>query len=198
VNERQIKIKEICSERNIRWLVHFTQVNNLCSILREGLLSRKKLESWPSSKRPHFSDRFRDDSYTGANCLSITSPNYPMFRKYQIKYPDIIWAVLAIEPRVLWELNCAFCARNASSIMMRNVPIDKLMLPDSLEGLFHGVQGNLPCNCQAEVLVFNTLSPQYIKWIYFKNDKEHRTWKENCTYKNVPCSVDASLFNFRR
>lgn len=37
-------IKAIVERRNIRWLVHFTHINNLLSILDRGIIPRQQLE----------------------------------------------------------------------------------------------------------------------------------------------------------
>lgn len=37
-------IKAIVERRNIRWLIHFTHINNLLSILDRGIIPRQQLE----------------------------------------------------------------------------------------------------------------------------------------------------------
>ena len=37
-------IKAIVERRNIRWLIHFTHINNLLAILDRGIIPRQQLE----------------------------------------------------------------------------------------------------------------------------------------------------------
>ncbi len=66
-------IKQICHDRGIKILVHFTHIENLRRILEEGLLSRETLETIrdPLKKPPRFNDQDRYDNHREAICLSI-------------------------------------------------------------------------------------------------------------------------------
>ena len=44
-SNRTRQIRQFCNECNITNLVHFTRIENLRDILREGLLSRERLET---------------------------------------------------------------------------------------------------------------------------------------------------------
>jgi hypothetical protein len=76
-SNREAQIQQICDERDIETLVHFTRVENLSSILQNGLLSRKALET--SGQQFLFNDPDRIDGHKEAICLSISFPNYKMF-----------------------------------------------------------------------------------------------------------------------
>ena len=80
-SNREAQIQQICDERNIETLVHFTRVENLSSILQNGLLSRKALEILEETRGQQFlfNDRKRKDGHKDAICLSISFPNYQMF-----------------------------------------------------------------------------------------------------------------------
>lgn len=73
------EIERIVTERNIRWLVHFTRIENLESILENGLLPRNNFEGL--DVQPLTNDAFRLDGFLEATSLSIESPNYRMFWK---------------------------------------------------------------------------------------------------------------------
>jgi hypothetical protein len=71
-------IKQELEKREIKWLVHFTRSENIESILKYGLIPRKKLEY---DKIPFvYTDESRWDNHKGI-CLSITTPNTEMLQK---------------------------------------------------------------------------------------------------------------------
>jgi hypothetical protein len=75
-----------------------------------------------------------------------------MFFKKRKQFPSDRWVVLEIDSRVLWELDCAFCATNAWSPTMRRTPIEELKSVHTLQSLFGAETGNFPIDAQAEVL----------------------------------------------
>jgi hypothetical protein len=103
-------IEEYVAARGITLLLHFTQVCNLDSILQRGILPRNMLIGEDGVR---FNDQYRFDG-TDAVCLSISYPNYKMFFRLRQESPDAEWVVLAVRPRALWMLPCAFCGNECS------------------------------------------------------------------------------------
>ncbi len=162
-NEKD-KIRRICEQRGIKYLVHFTRMDNLASILKHGLLGRERLEKM---RIPYvYNDEQRIDRCSDAICLSISFPNYKMFYVYRKKLESAKWVVLVLKRDILWELDCAFCQENAASNNVRFIPLEERKKGSALEDLFteydkiHDVQRSslgIPpeytTNPQAEVLV---------------------------------------------
>jgi hypothetical protein len=201
VTER-LMIKRFCEERKIVMLLHFTRLENLNGILREGLVCRKELEGRAKNQQPIFCDRWRHWWYKRANCLSVSFPNDLMFCKYRKTFPTAKWVVLKIKPSVLWELDCGFCFKNAWSDEVKRIGLSnltKLKSYESLLGLFGGRSGKYPADRQAEVLVFNRIEfPEYIEWVYFRTREDREYWKNKCGGSpNVPASVAPTFFGFR-
>ena len=73
------EIEKVVNERDIRWLMHFTRIENLESILENGLLPRNSFERLDIE--PLTNDSLRLDGFLEAISLSIQSPNYKMFYK---------------------------------------------------------------------------------------------------------------------
>ena len=110
---RQAQLQQICSKRRITTLIHFTRIENLRSILQEGLLSRSLLEE--RGQDFVWNDEQRLDAHKEAVCLSISFPNYQMFYKYRCMTNHDCWVVLLLDVTVLWKLDCAFYQENAAS-----------------------------------------------------------------------------------
>ena len=97
--ERVAAIKNICQQREIARLVHFTRLANLGSILEKGLLSKRDLNSMVEQGLMgliQFNDEQRLDKQPGAVCMSISFPNYQTFYRYKqrIKEP---WVILTVD-----------------------------------------------------------------------------------------------------
>ena len=101
--------------RNISSLYHFTKLNNLKSILDNGLLSVKYLKE--SNTKYMNNDNLRLDKVLNGISLSISYPNYRMFYKYR-SLPEncgVIWCVIELNPQLLIDKDCIFYTSNAAS-----------------------------------------------------------------------------------
>lgn len=199
---RASEIQQICEKRGVNFLCHFTRVENLDGILRQGLLGRSVLEERDQDFL--FNDHERVEGQENAVCISVSFPNYLMF--YSIRKEkegegvnDSQWAVLLLEPSVLWKFECAFCQENAAAGVIRDTPLEDLRPPGALENMFIGdytdnsgrkvlrdslqIPENYPTHPQAEVLVFDPIPTQYIKAICFWNadarDATRIIWKSS-------------------
>lgn len=196
LTNHQEKIKQICEERGIIALCHFTGIEKLQNILQEGLLSRSLLET--RKPQPKFNDQKRLDGCRDAICLSISFPNFQLFNRFsrptENSPPDYShWIVLLLKPKVLWELDCAFCQENAASNAVRSIPLEARKKPDALEGMFIDVcsdtKGNIyrrqslqipehyPTHPQAEVLVFNQIQTEHIEEVHFYDETSLERWR---------------------
>ncbi len=209
-SRRVAQIQRICKERGITTLVHFTRVENLNSILQDGLLSRETLEERGQSS--NFNDPERFDRQKDAICLSISFPNSEMFyvtRENKQQAEDVShskWVVLLLDVKVLWELDCGFCQENAAAKCMRETPWVEKTKPESLQNMFVEVvtdtkkkdyqredlqiPDNYPTHPQAEVLVKGQIPAEYIKEIWFHDSRAMEHWKSSNT-KSCPPKLTA-------
>ncbi|MDE0300282.1 MAG: DarT ssDNA thymidine ADP-ribosyltransferase family protein [Candidatus Poribacteria bacterium] len=205
-SKRVAQIKEICKERDITTLVHFTRVDNLSSILRDGLLSRETLEE--RRQTFDFNDSERFDRQKDAICLSISFPNSEMFyvtRENKQQAEDVShskWVVLLLDVKVLWELDCGFCQENAAAKCMHETPWKEKTKPESLQNMFVEVvtdtkekdyrredlqiPDNYPTHPQAEVLAKGHIPANYIKEICFQDSRAMERWKSSITESVSP------------
>lgn len=215
---RRTQIKQFCVERGIQTLAHFTRIENLGSILREGLLSRERLDIQGISC--HINDVDRIDGHKDRICLSLSFPNYKMFFSIREKkratdeVHDSQWVVLILDAELLWELDCAFCQENASSNRVRHIPLEDRKHLDKLRALFADefcydtreirrqsldIPDNYPTNPQAEILVFDRISSRYIREIVFFESPAMRQWERgNVGNYTQKCRDDRKYFYPRR
>lgn len=182
LTKNQREIKDFIKKRRIVTLAHFTQVENLDSILNYGLLSKEELLKKNLSYNSN--DELRLEGKNNALCLSISFPNYKMFYKYRCS-KDGEWCVLELDPSILYEKECLFCINNAASSSELKRSDEEKMNISGMKKLFYDSTSsrdlsNLPIryttNPQAEVLVLNPIEPKYINGIHF--DRNHKKYKE--------------------
>ena len=130
-------IADILKNREIKYLCHFTRVENLESILTNGLYPRDSLFNKEYNPDPSlrvagiFNDSIRADEKTNAICLSIAFPNSKMFSSLRHEYQNgkwierqgIHWGVIVLSSRILLDKNCAFYPTNAASNDVRFLEI---------------------------------------------------------------------------
>lgn len=186
LDQRQERIKSFVRSRGIRYLFHFTQATDVASILERGLLSRAAMDYMNIPYSP--TDDHRRDGHKDASCLSISFPNFKMFsrKRNNLDYSGL-WAVLKIDPAVLWELDCAFYFTNASNTCFQTVPLPQLKSFVALRGMFedtihcqrsaiNDIRDHWTTDPQAEVLVFERIPPRYIKRAILEEPESDRLY----------------------
>lgn len=164
------EIKNLVEERGIRYLVHFTRLKNLESILQFGLIPRSEFEN--HNIQSTVNDSLRLDNCLGATSLSIEFPNYKMFYKYRNETSEK-WTVIGLKPEILWEKDCVFCSTNAANSSVSRLALDKRKGYNALNKMFDeiinkpsrqemGVSERYATDPQAEILVFDKIEPRYI------------------------------------
>ncbi|WOY03687.1 DarT ssDNA thymidine ADP-ribosyltransferase family protein [Dickeya fangzhongdai] len=178
-------IQQIVQQRNITRLFHFTHRDNLSSIIEYGLIGRGVMDEHEIVY--DHNDELRIDGHLDAICLSVSYPNAKMlFRYRQLKEGD--WILLAIDPAVLWEKDCAFYPTNAASNNVRFNDLSSMKGVEAFNSMFDGnvfsesrsntLSSEYTTDVQAEVLVFNEIEPSYILNVYHPNKASAAYFKE--------------------
>lgn len=128
------KIIKEANERGIEHLVHFTDLSNLKSILRHGLMTRECLNKLNFDY--NYNDEERIDGVENSISTSITSPNYKMFYPIRLKDENRDWAIICINAEKVLTLECAFCKTNAASNSVRFILIDYRKKYDAFREMF--------------------------------------------------------------
>lgn len=162
-------IQEFAAEREIPYLLHFTRLSNLESILTHGLVCRDRLDGMNIVGTVNDQHRIDD---TDAVCVSIGFPNYKMFYPCRCDHPDEEWVVIVIRASALWNLPCAFCTENAASARVTAIPLDQRTGLAAFRAMYDDfddkIRANLnlkiymPTNPQAEVLMLEGIPLEYI------------------------------------
>lgn len=193
-------------QRGIKYLVHFTRIENLVGIFNNGLVPVDTL----SQSGMNFSnnDDSRWDNCENANCLSIQFPNYRMFFRYRQQNPGVDWVVLGIKKEVLWEKDCAFCVENAASNNVTSIPLKKRKGVEAFNRLYNeypgkpsridlGINPVLPTHPEAEVLVFDIIEPEYIWGVAFES-LYHKNKYASLIPSNINSQVVERLYRYRK
>ena len=196
-------IRTILQQRNISRLYHFTNANNLDSILRNGLQPRSSLEN--EGVVFSYNDPLRIDGHKNSVSLSVEFPNYKMFYRIRQEAGEgHNWAVLELSANILCDGTCAFCRTNASDASVITIPMEQKLGSQALLRLFDEWEGKpdrnelgiplcYPTNPQAEVLVFECIPICYINRICFDTQSVMEEYSSVYLY-NIQVQIEKNLF----
>jgi hypothetical protein len=170
-------IQDHATAVQIPYLLHFTRVTNLPSIMAHGLYPIGRVREIGAT--PAINDQYRLDGHRNSTSISIGFPNCQMLYKYRKADEAVDWAILMLHPSILWAKNCAFCRHNAADARISGQPLHHLMMPQAFMSMYEEMEGLLtrgeqklkpydPTDVQAEVLVFDVIEPQYIAGVIFE------------------------------
>ena len=197
--------------RGANFFVHFTNVKNVESILKNGLLSINKLQEMNLIKDTIRNDLSRYDKRNDTISLSIAFPNYMYFYKVRKNKCDSIWVVLLINTDNLDFKKMSFCKDNAATTKEVNDMKSKYLLSD-LKELFTDydrrrtrsnleIPDNYTTNPQSEILYRGEINSSSIKNICFRTEAERNDFI--CSNEHLApeilkkCIVKSEYFNSR-
>ncbi len=199
-------MRQVVEEFGIECVFHFTQAENLRSIFQHGIIPVSDHQQRGIVAKKN--DLYRLDFCEGATSLSITFPNYKLFYRFRMNDQTVDWAVLALEPRLLWEKQCVFCTDNAANSNVSQQTLRERMGEGAFRQMFAefpgkpprsvlGISNNCPTNPQAEVLVFGPIEPQYIFAVCFE-DKPTLDRYKDCIPSSIQKEAVKGLFSARK
>lgn len=160
-------IQKIIDKREIKSVFHFSRVENLSSILLNGVVPRSNLVGSTSI----FNDTVRADGKLDHSSFSISFPNHLMFYRLRCATPDSKWALLVFKPEILTAYDCLFYPVNAASANVSRLPPSSFRGGNALERMFTyaaETRENIlrpcdPTDVQAEVMIPSTVTIDYLK-----------------------------------
>lgn len=179
------EIKSYAKQLDIPYLLHFTHISNLTGIMDKGLLSRESVESLGDGI--HINDEGRYDGRKKTISLSIAHPNDRMFYKYREKDED--WCIIALKRKVLWSLDCLFFKSNAAGGEISHLDDKELSTIDAFKGMYlerddldsrkeQCLKSYDPTDKEAEILVYDHISPEYIGAVVLSNRQVKKKYKD--------------------
>lgn len=180
------QIKNVISQRKIPYLVHFTNLKNLESIYKLGLVPRSRLDA--SGVKYESNDKARFDGHEDSVSLSVAFPNCQMFYKIWKNSGDK-FCLLALGPELLLNHSSAFCKYNAADGVISSQNIENLKTATAFEGMFtelpflrsradQKLKDYDPTDVQAEILVFDTIPKSYIGAVVFPDKESEKHFKD--------------------
>lgn len=187
--DHEDKIKEIIEQRKIEYLVHFTRIDNLLSILQNGLIpvSIQQKMKIPSVHN----DEQRIDSKLDCTSCSVVFPNYKLFYTFrESKFPSARWAIIVLDKDVLFSpSNIAYyCQTNAAGVFPRLSSAKELCTAKAFENMFCDsiitkenkliqrtslqISDRVTTDPQAEVLISDIIDTKYIGCVCFQNQSD--------------------------
>ncbi|REC42599.1 DarT ssDNA thymidine ADP-ribosyltransferase family protein [Chryseobacterium sp. 5_R23647] len=214
-----IEFQNEIEQRGIEHLIHFTPAINLLSIFEQDkLLSRALLEQFDIDQTDifdyvEFIDEIRFDDKSFIN-LSIQHPNSFLFNRFRQKTAEeshILWCVLKIDKKYIYQKDTLFSITNAAnSHNKRNVGVTgdiakfRMLFANSLQIVTsynsrtvsrNNLPTKYPTDEQAEVLVKNEILVSDILQVCFKDENDLAMGKAALSdYNTSNFVVDASLF----
>tara|TARA_B100000242_G_scaffold256863_1_gene200449 strand:+ start:461 stop:1162 length:702 start_codon:yes stop_codon:yes gene_type:complete len=131
---RKIKISNFLKERKIEKLIHFTDLRNLESIKKYGLLPVERLKK--KKIKYFFNDKNRLDNQLGGISLSVTKRNDHLLKAFDNREKRD-WVEIELDPEVASTRNCFFYFTNAANAVFKNTSNEKLSSFEYLELMFN-------------------------------------------------------------
>lgn len=198
-DRRRAAIASHALHLNVPHLVHFTQINNLSSILKKGICSVAQMEN--EEVQYSANDPLRLDLQKDGISLSVSFPNDKLFYRWRMENPSNEWVVMLIDPSVLWSIDSLFCYENAANTDVRRETIDERKTLRAFERMFaapangasrddQGLETYDPTSVQAEVLVMERIPQEMILEIVFRSKTTMERYRS--ILGDILCSVSAN------
>lgn len=212
---RDNRIKTILHNRKIKQLIHFTRLENLSSIIINGIMPVTELNK--KGIRYTRNDFDRLDRKIDCVCTSIEYPNVKVLRSYVEKNRSASWAILLIDASVIIDYKCYFARHNAATSEIA-YNLNNRSAPNWFEGLFEKsfsvkkADGEeffdrsewrkeyaaFPTSDQAEVLIEGIIDKKYINSICFMNNNDMERYTGICREYSISVFKEKEAFEWNR
>lgn len=198
------QIVDFLRERSVRNLVHFTHIDNLTSIMKQGILPRSLV-----AEKGIVSDDMRLDGNEEYGCFSLTYPNYLMLYQKRKKSPGQ-YIVLMIDIEALSgikEEGILFFPGNAARSDLRGkgghgTTAIEAMFADNIfsrDGIRirreeQRLESQYTTDPQAEVQIKSAVPAKYIRAIYVENDETKNKVKSLVGGADIMIEMNANMF----
>lgn len=175
-----MEISDVISQRNLKSLVHFTRLDNLDNILKNGIIPRANL----ANKSYVYNDDYRYDNKLDYSCFSLSFTNDKMFYTLRLNNPDTTWVIILLNVNLLINKPCLFYPCNAASNLVRNnTNLNDFQGGEALEKMFYSegreeyLTDKFPTDSQAEVMIHGIITPDNITGIIMSDENLIKRYK---------------------
>ena len=186
---------ELLLNNNIEYLTHFTNIENLESILTYGIRSVEYMTVHKIEYNNN--DEYRFDNQLNLISISLNEINYKMLYKKQMKNKSQInsWVILKLKPSLLDDKKekIFFCEKNAATTEINNLlrkNRNELSTKEAFIKMLNSTDN------QKEILVEETIESSYIESIVVRNISDYDLVKyilKKCN-KNIPILCKQEMF----
>lgn len=196
--------KAYLESRKVDYFVHFTDIENIPQILKGGLRPVSQ-----QHEKGRATDHQRFDNQLEATSLSISFPNYRMFYNKRKSMPNTRFAILFINIDVMESIldsNIGYYQENAASKVSSTSSFSDHFGLAKLKMLFDDIDSvrsryNTPSfvttNPQSEILVRETIMPDYIDYICVEDSKTKADLRNLVGDNPIKIVVDNTCFQSR-
>ena len=169
IEEKQIA--QYIQDRNLKYILHFTHINNLELILRHGLIPRKFLENMDikSTLKPKFADNQRLEGFKVANSLSISFPDYNFSSKIS-KNNEENWAVIRFNLKAMLKHKCNYNPGDISKVRSGLEGLEQ-MFADPEKRTELKLDRYFPTNPLSEIYEYSVIPPSWIEEVHLYTEK---------------------------
>ena len=208
-------VLESMEKRGVTRFVHFTEVDNLESIIMRGLMPLSLMNGVPKEESALKLNRYEG---TDAICLSVEFPNYRTFYHRRCVESDKTWCVLLLDARkVIERYEPQFYWTNAASKSFlepcfsagnRNDPCSA----QAFDGMFYQTEtpnrfltvtpragfipDKYPTNPQAEIQIYDKITPDCISLVVFEDQESVARYQAAFSFGAPACTVDQCEVNY--
>ena len=206
-------IENALNRRCISTLFHFTRIENLLSIVDNGI--RPKSDLGASNIPFVFNDKNRIEKMLDCSCVSIEFPNIWLLKSYMNQNPDSDWVLIKLNAELLLEQTNYYAEHNAATDSVKqnltsktsvewfeNMFAEKIIVQkaygDQRQFARKNLVSYLPTSDQAEILVEGTIPSQYIEAVVFQYEDVKKRYERYLKKKKIEFIVNADLFKYHR
>ena len=194
--------------RGIHQLVHYTPLENLRYIIKNGIVPRANIKN-----KAYLPDAERRDQHLDCSSFSITSPNYQLFyrKRMEMRIPFVVLSIDVHVLNALQDYDVAYFPDNAARgkfvghfseytgvHALTKLFADQMNYYDvTYDRCQHNLPTEYPTNPQAEVLIRGTIPPEYIKAVLVENADVMRLIADTDYGRNIKIELCPDAFGPR-
>lgn len=191
------KYLSILKKHNIKYFYHFTSINNLNSILLNGICNRTYMDR--NGIKYSYTDENRFDNQMGCFSLSLDFANKSMLL-YKQKRLSTDWVIIQLNAeKVLTDFcnNIYYCKYNAASPSVIKILSENKNYLKTSYAFNNMFDENGKLNFQAELLLEGNVSCEYFQNIYVDSLQTKlivQQMIESSKYKNIGVIIKKEMF----